>query len=140
MRRVIVVCMNELNQVIIPISPAELMDKIAILEVKSERIKDSDKLKNVRRELELLRGIFKKSVKPTKELNRLFDKLRQLSAKGWDIEDKKRLCEKNGDFGPEFIKAARAAFKNNDERAAVWKEINLLLKSDIAQEKSYEEY
>src|SRR3989344_459407 len=129
--------MNKPNKIMIPISPAELMDKIAILEVKSERIKDTDKLKNIRRELKLLRGIFKKSVKPTKELNRLFDKLRRLSANGWDIEDKKRLCERNGNFGPEFIKAARAAFKNNDERAAVWKEINILLKSDVVQEKSY---
>src|SRR3989344_5350338 len=132
--------MNKPNKILIPISPAELMDKIAILEVKSERIKDPEKLKNVKRELKLLREVFHKSVKPTKELNRLFDKLRRLSAKGWDIEDKKRLCERNGDFGSEFIKAARAAFKNNDERAAVWREINLLLKSDIVHEKSYEKY
>lgn len=116
------------------------MDKIAILEVKSKRITDSDRLHNVNHELEELRAIFDKHIQPTEELNRLFDKLRQLSAKGWDIEDKKRLGEKNGDFGPEFIEAARGAFKNNDERAAVWKEINLLLKSDIVQEKSYEKY
>lgn len=128
------------NKILIPVSPAELMDKIAILEVKSERIKDAEKLENVRRELELLREVFSKSLEPSEELNRLFDKLRQLSAKGWDIEDKKRLCERNDDFGPEFVEAARAAFKNNDERAAVWKEINILLKSDIVQEKSYEEY
>ncbi|MBI2062854.1 MAG: hypothetical protein HYT61_01270 [Candidatus Yanofskybacteria bacterium] len=128
------------TKILIPISSAELMDKIAILEVKSERIKDVKKLKNIKRELKLLRVIFNKSIKPTKELGQLFNKLRRLSAKGWDIEDKKRLCERNGDFGPEFIKAARVAFKNNDERAAVWKEINTLLKSDIVQEKSYEDY
>ncbi len=127
-------------QILIPISPAELMDKIAILEVKEKRIIESDKLKNVKHELKLLREVFNKSIKPTRELNQLFNKLRKLSAKGWDIEDRKRVCERNGDFGPEFIEAARGAFKNNDERAAVWKEINLLLKSDIVQEKSYEKY
>lgn len=128
------------TKILIPISPAELMDKIAILEVKSERIKDPEKLKNVRHELKMLRVIFNKLIQSSGKLNQLFNKLRQLSAKGWDIEDKKRLCERNSDFGAEFIKAARAAFKNNDERAAVWKEINLLLKSNIVQEKSYQEY
>ncbi|MBI2670090.1 MAG: hypothetical protein HYX20_03030 [Candidatus Yanofskybacteria bacterium] len=128
------------NKILIPISPAELMDKIAILEVKSERIKDQEKLKNVKHELKTHLAVFNKRIQPSGELKRLFDKLRQLSAKGWDIEDKKRFCERNGDFGPEFIEAARAAFKNNDERAAVWREINLLLKSDIVQEKSYEKY
>lgn len=132
--------MNDPKKILIPISPAELMDKIAILEVKSDRIKDLEKLKNVKHELGILRAIFDNNIQPTKELNRLLDKLRSLSAKGWDIEDKKRLCEKNGDFGPEFIEAARSAFKNNDERAAVWKKINTMLKSDIVQEKSYEEY
>lgn len=116
------------------------MDKIAILEVKSEKIKDLEKLKHIRHELEIFRSVFDKYIQSTEELNRLFDKLRALSAKGWDIEDKKRLCERNGDFGHEFIEAARGAFKNNDKRAAVWKEINLLLKSDIIQEKSYEKY
>lgn len=132
--------MNAYQKILIPISPAELMDKIAILEVKSDRIKDLEKLKNVKHELGILRAIFAKHIQPTEELNWLFDKLRQLSARGWEIEDKKRLCERNGDFGPEFIEAARAAFKNNDERAVVWKEINTLLKSDIVQEKSYEKY
>lgn len=128
------------QKILITVSPAELMDKVAILEVKEKRITEPDKLKNVKRELKLLREVFNKSIKPTRKLNKLFKKLRQLNAKGWDIEDKKRLCERNGDFGPEFIEAARGAFKNNDERAAVWKEINLLLKSDIIQEKSYEKY
>jgi hypothetical protein len=132
--------MKTQNTIIVPIGPAELMDKIAILEVKSQRIKDPDKLKNVLHELRILRGVFEKAIQPSKKLNQLFNSLRGLSAKGWDIEDKKRLCEKNGDFGPDFIKAARMAFKNNDERAAVWKKINLFLKSDIIQEKSYEKY
>ncbi len=116
------------------------MDKIAILEVKSQRIKDPQKFKNVLHELGILRAVFDKAIQPTEELNRLFNKLRELSAKGWNIEDKKRLCERNGNFGLEFIEAARAAFKNNDKRAAVWKEINLLLGSGIIQEKSYEKY
>lgn len=128
------------NMIFVPVAPAELMDKIAILEVKSQRIKDLKKLKNVLRELKVLGAVFDKTIKSTKGLNQLFNKLRELSARGWDIEDKKRLCEKNGDFGPEFVKAARAAFKNNDKRAAIKKEINLLLGSTIVEEKSYEKY
>ena len=132
--------MNNLSKIMIPVSQAELMDKIAVLEVKKKRIDDPDKLKNIKHELELLREVFEESVEPSEELDQLFEKLRKLSAKGWDIEDKKRLCERNDDFGPEFIEAARGAFKNNDERSAVWKEINTLLKSEIVQEKSYEKY
>lgn len=126
--------------ILLPISPAELMDKIAILEIKAKKISDREKLKNIKHELELLTAVFKKNIKPSQELNGLFDKLRQLSTKGWKIEDIKRDCERRGDFGTKFINAARGAFKNNDERAAVWKKINLLLGSAIIQEKSYKSY
>lgn len=124
----------------VPIAPAELLDKIAILEVKEQRISDPEKLKNVRYELRLLRDIFNKYINPTPELSMLLDKLRELSAKGWDIEDGKRRCEKEKNFGGEFIEFARGAFKNNDQRAAVKKEINLILGSKIAEEKLYEKY
>ncbi len=116
------------------------MDKIAILELKARKISDSEKLKNVKHELEVLMEVFKKNIKRSKESDKLFDELRQLSARGWKIEDIKRDCERKGDFGPKFINAARGAFKNNDARAAIWKEINTHLKSDIVQEKSYKKY
>ncbi|TSC74940.1 MAG: hypothetical protein G01um101444_117 [Parcubacteria group bacterium Gr01-1014_44] len=128
------------KRILLPISPAELMDKIAILELKARKISDSEKLKNVKHELEVLMEVFKKNIKRSKESDKLFDELRQLSARGWKIEDIKRDCERKGDFGPKFINAARGAFKNNDARAAIWKEINTHLKSDIVQEKSYKKY
>ncbi|MBI2100046.1 MAG: hypothetical protein HYT48_01755 [Candidatus Vogelbacteria bacterium] len=126
-----------LRLILVPTAPAELLDKVAILEVKEERIIDPEKLKNVRHELELLRQIAKNQIPPSPELNKLFSKLRTLSEKGWDIEDGKRDCERRQDFGPRFIELARGAFKNNDERATIKKQINLLLKSDIVEEKSY---
>lgn len=129
-----------IKKLLVPLSPAELMDKISILEVKALYISAPEKLANVRCELEILRKVFKNSIKPSKKLNNLFNQLRILSARGWKIEDKKRLCEKKNDFGPKFIKSARAAFKNNDQRAAVWKKINTYLNSDIVQEKQYEKY
>lgn len=131
---------NKDKQILIPVSPAELIDKITILEVRVQRITDPEKHKNTNHELTLLKEVFKKHVTITPELEKLIKKLKVISAKGWDIEDGKRECERNKDFGPKFIKFARAAFKNNDERAAVKKEINLLLKSEIIEEKSYKSY
>ena len=132
--------MKKEDTILVPIAPAELFDKIAILEIKEQRISDPEKLKNVRYELKLLRDIFDKHIKPTPELDMLFDKLRELNAKGWDIEDGKRRCEKEKRFDDEFVQYARGAFKNNDERAAVKKEVNLILGSKIVEEKSYEKY
>lgn len=128
------------NYILVPISSAELMDKIIILEIKAEKIADPKKNKNIRHELEVLRKVFDKHGQLSKELNELIKKLRATNRRGWEIEDQKRVCERNKDFGPKFLKAARAAFKNNDERAALWKAINLLLESDIIQEKLYESY
>jgi len=128
------------KKILLPVSPAELMDKITILEIKAKNISDQEKLKNVKHELAILMDVFKKNVQKSKELNQLFVQLRKLSAKGWKIEDIKRDCESKNDFGTKFIDAARGAFKNNDERAALWKKINVLLRSDIVQEKSYKKY
>ena len=125
---------------LVPTAPSELFDKIAILEVKEKKITDPAKLQNVRHELELLRQIVKDNIPPSDELSALFEKLRQQSEAGWDIEDGKRDCERRKDFGLQFIELARGAFKNNDERAAIKKQINLLLKSAIVEEKSYQTY
>lgn len=124
----------------IPVSPAELLDKITILEIKEQEITNPEKLKNVKHELAMLREVCREQIILSPELTALFDKLRQASRKGWDIEDVKRACEAENDFGERFITAARDAFKNNDLRASIWKAINLLLKSDIVQEKSHQQY
>src|SRR3989344_7731666 len=126
------------DTILVPIAPAELLDKVAILEVKEKKISDPEKLKNVRYELELLRRVVKNHIMHLPAIDTLFAKLRELSEIGWDIEDGKRRCEKEKRFDAEFIEFARGAFKNNDERAAVKREINLILGSKIAEEKSYE--
>ena len=131
---------EEKNHILVPISPAELMDKITILEIKAQKIIDPEKNKNVRHEWDVLQKVLDKHVRSSKKLEALARKLRTTNQRGWKIEDQKRRCERNKDFGPNFLEAARAAFKNNDERAKIWKAINLLLKSDIIQEKLYESY
>lgn len=129
-----------MKRILIPISPAELIDKILILEVKAQRVTDSEKIKNINHELSILKEVFRKNITITPELEKLIEKLKVISAKGWDIEEGKREGEAKKDFGSKFVEFARAAFKNNDERAAVKKEINLLLNSDIVEEKSYKSY
>ena len=128
------------NKILLPVSPAELIDKICILELKIKNISDPEKLKNVKYELEILTGVFNKNIKKSKKLDHLINDLKKLGAKGWKIEDIKRECEFRKDFGTKFINAARGAFKNNDNRAVLWKKINIYLKSDIVQEKSYKKY
>lgn len=125
------------KHILTPISPAELIDKITILEIKAKEIADPVKNKNVCYELAILQGVFGEHIQPSNELNELMQKLRLVSLRGWKIEDHRRACEINRDFGPKFVKIARAAFQNNRRRMALWKEINLLLKSEIIQEKSH---
>ena len=132
--------MGKTNSILIPISPAELIDKICILEIKAEKITDPEKNKNIKNELEKLLGIWQEKIVNSPALESLKAKLKAASLRGWEAEDIKRACEREEDFGTRFIAAARTAYQNNDDRAAIWKEINLLLKSDIVQEKSYEKY
>ena len=132
--------MNTDSSILIPISPAELIDKICILEIKVEKITDPEKNNNVKNELEKLKVVMNQQITSSPELETLIEKLRSVSRRGWEAEDIKRTCEREEDFGPRFIEAARTAYQNNDDRAAIWKEINLLLNSDIIQEKSYEKY
>ncbi len=122
------------------IAPGELIDKITILRIKSERIEDEAKLKNVRTELDILNETLAKDVPASDALTRLDAALQAVNEELWVIEDDIRDCERNGDFGPEFIRLARAVYVTNDKRAALKKEINLLLGSDIVEEKSYAAY
>ena len=122
------------------IAPGELIDKITILRIKSERIEDEAKLKNVRTELDILNATLAKDVPASDELSRLDAALQAVNEELWEIEDDIRDCERAGDFGPEFIRLARAVYVTNDKRAALKKEINLLLGSNIVEEKSYAAY
>ncbi|MEA1941291.1 MAG: DUF6165 family protein [Pseudomonadota bacterium] len=122
------------------IAPGELIDKITILRIKSERIGDEAKLKNVRTELDILNETLAKDVPASDELTRLDGELQKVNEALWEIEDDIRECERQGDFGDDFIRLARAVYVTNDKRAALKKEINLLLGSAIVEEKSYAEY
>ncbi|WP_304073201.1 DUF6165 family protein [Maricaulis maris] len=122
------------------IAPGELIDKITILRIKSERIEDEAKLKNVRTELGILNETLAKDVPASDELSRLDAALQSVNEELWVIEDDIRDCERAGEFGPEFVRLARAVYVTNDKRAALKKEINLLLGSNIVEEKSYAAY
>ena len=121
----------------IPGAVGELIDKITILEIKSERMSDAGKLRNVRNELRLLQALQADEGLSHRLLNDLRTNLKTVNAELWEIEDNIRICEKSGDFGPSFIALARAVYKQNDKRAALKLEINRLFNSAIVEEKSY---
>jgi hypothetical protein len=124
----------------VPVSPGELLDKISILEIKSERIGDPDKRHNVERELDLLTGLWHATALETADVTARRTELKQINESLWDIEDAIRDCERNGDFGDRFVELARAVYRTNDRRAEVKREINHLLGSNIIEEKSYAAY
>jgi hypothetical protein len=117
--------------------PGELIDKITILEIKAERIGDPEKVRNVRTELETLRAARDRTILPSDELRLLTAELRTVNEALWDIEDEIRGCERAGDFGPRFVELARSVYQKNDQRAAIKRNINVLLGSEIIEEKSY---
>jgi uncharacterized coiled-coil DUF342 family protein len=126
--------------VTIEISPGELIDKITILEIKSERMTDAAKLINVRTELDLLAQVRVAALAASHDLDALASDLKQVNEALWEIEDAIRLKEKAQDFGAEFVALARSVYRINDERAALKRRINDLLGAVIVEEKSYEEY
>ena len=128
------------DHILTPVSPGEIIDKITILEIKSERITDNDKLKNIRYELAELTAIMAQKLEQDSTLSTLKDQLKTINTTLWDIEDDIRDCERNKDFSETFIKLARAVYITNDDRAAVKKEINVHLGSAIVEEKSYADY
>ncbi len=123
----------------VPISPGELLDKITILEIKSEHIEDKEKRANVETELELLSNIWEKT-SPSDTLIKLKQELKENNKALWDIEDKIRIKEANKEFDQVFIELARSVYIQNDKRAETKKQINLQLGSLIIEEKSYAEY
>ncbi|SFI98580.1 DUF6165 family protein [Albimonas pacifica] len=126
--------------VMVEISPGELIDKITILEIKSQRLSDPSRRFNVTTELELLVAARDAALPAPAELDDLTDALREVNGDLWSIEDDLRACESRGDFGPGFVALARSVYRLNDRRAALKREINLLLRSRLMEEKSHPLY
>ncbi|MFN3712209.1 MAG: DUF6165 family protein [Alcanivoracaceae bacterium] len=124
----------------VPVSFGEVLDKITILEIKSERISDPAKLVNVRKELQELGKVWDAAIKDPGLIAEDREALKAINEKLWVIEDDIRDCEAAQDFGPRFIELARAVYFTNDRRAAVKKKINLALGSAYVEEKSYQDY
>ena len=129
-----------MNKIIVEVSIGELLDKISILEIKQEKIKDPEKLKFINNEHSILEGQLKKNVKSDDKLNNLYQSLKEINAKLWVIEDDKRQCEKDKDFGEKFIKLSRDVHFLNDDRAKIKLEINNHTGSTIKEIKEYTNY
>jgi hypothetical protein len=121
-------------------SPGDLLDRLSILEIKSERISDATRLRNVRIELASLTAVRNEALPSSPELTELAARLKAVNERLWEIEDAIRQCERDQDFGPCFIELARSVYRENDQRAAHKRAINKLLRSRIVEEKSYREY
>ena len=128
---------NKSTKVLSEISPGELLDKISILEIKLNNIKDKEKLVDINKEYESLEDTRKSNIEMTENLQKLINQLIEINLKLWNIEEEKRICEKNEDFGNNFIKLSRNVYKNNDKRAKIKSDINKLLGSNIKEVKSY---
>ena len=129
-----------MNKIIVEVSIGELLDKISILEIKQEKIKDPEKLKFIKNEYSILKNQLEKNVKSNDKLNNLFKSLKEINAKLWVIEDDKRQCEKDKDFGEKFIKLSRDVHFLNDDRAKIKLEINNHTGSTIKEIKEYTNY
>ena len=129
-----------MNKILVEVSVGELLDKISILEIKKDKIKDSEKLKFINEEHAILKGQLDQNVKPDDKLNKLFQSLKEINAKLWIIEDEKRLCEKDKDFTEKFIKLSRDVHFLNDNRAKIKLEINNHTGSKIKEIKEYTSY
>ena len=129
-----------MNKIIVEVSVGELLDKISILEIKKEKIKDPEKLKFISNEYSILKDQLEKNVKSDDKLNKLFEDLKEINAKLWIIEDDKRDCEKNKDFGDKFIKLSRDVHFLNDDRAKIKLEMNNHTGSNIKEIKEYTSY
>jgi len=124
----------------VPVSPGEVLDKITILEIKSERISDASKLANVRRELELLQASWRQCVTEDETVRRIHDELKTINEALWEIEDDIRDKERAREFDQVFIDLARSVYVTNDQRANAKKALNIYLGSEIVEEKSYQDY
>jgi len=129
-----------MNKILVEVSVGELLDKISILEIKKEKISDLESLKIINSEYLVLKEQLTKNIKTNSEVDRLFDSLKEINSKLWLIEDDKRMCEKNSDFGEKFIKLSRDVHFLNDKRAKIKLEINNHTGSKIKEVKQYTSY
>ena len=129
-----------MNKIIIEVSVGELLDKISILEIKQEKIKNPEKLRFIKDEYSILKNQFKNIVKLSDKLDELYKSLKEVNLKLWVIEDNKRLCEKEKKFDEKFIKLSREVHFLNDDRAKIKLEINNLTNSKIKEIKEYTDY
>ena len=129
-----------MNKILVEVSVGELLDKISNLEIKKEKIKDLEKLKFINDEYSVLKDQLNKNVKSDEKLSELFNSLKEINSKLWVIEDNKRLCEKNSDFGEKFIKLSRDVHFLNDDRAKLKLEVNNHTGSKIKEIKEYTSY
>ena len=128
---------NKSKKILTEISAGELLDKISILEIKLDNIKDKEKLAEINKEYKSLEETKKSNIEITENLQNLINQLSEINLKLWNIEEEKRICEKNTDFGNNFIKLSRNVYINNDKRAKIKSDINKLLGSNIKEVKSY---
>jgi hypothetical protein len=129
-----------MKPILVEIAPGELIDKITILEIKAERLREPEKLRHVQVELAALSTVSKEALPESAELQQLKGELRAVNEALWQIEDDIRSCERRQDFGAGFIELARSVYRQNDRRAALKRRINELLGSRLIEEKAYQPY
>ena len=131
---------NKSKKILSEISAGELLDKISILEIKLDKIKSKNSQEEINKEYKLLKEAQNSKIEANEKIQQLFEKVKEVNLKLWNIEDKIRICEKNKDFGKEFIELARAVYSTNDARSKIKSEINDLLGSNIKEVKQYVDY
>ena len=131
---------HKFKKILSEISPGELLDKISILEIKIEKVKDKNSLEEIKKEYKILKEIQTSSIEMTGKIKYLFQSVKNVNVKLWNTEDKLRICEKNKDFDKNFIELARGVYFANDERAELKSKINKILKSNIIEIKQYDNY
>ena len=131
---------NKSKKILSEISAGELFDKISILEIKLEKIKDKNNLVELNKEYKILKNAQNSNVEITDKIKKLFKEIKEVNTNLWNIEDKLRICEKNKDYGKNFIELARNVYFNNDKRSIIKLEINKILGSNIKEIKQYVSY
>ena len=131
---------NKSTKILSEISAGELLDKISILEIKLQKIKDKNNLEEVNKEYKILKNAQDSHITTTDKINELFKEIKRVNINLWEIEDKLRICEKNKDFGKNFTELARGVYLNNDKRSKIKLEINKILGSNIREIKQYVNY
>ena len=131
---------NKSKKILSEISPGELLDKISILEIKLKKITDKNNREEVKKEYKILKDAQNSSMELSNKIKDLFNSIKDVNLILWEIEDKIRICEKNNDFGKNFIELARAVYLNNDKRAKIKSKINKVLGSNIKEIKQYVNY